>query len=528
MPNKNTPPNFQKKDIVKIVDDTLTIIQKIEKIPQTCDISFDDFKKTCTRIPEQMSQGYLKIAVVGAIKSGKSTLVNSLVGKELVERGAGVVTSITTRIRKGPKNQASLYFKSWDDVNGQLRNMLILFPKSESPAGMAVGMPNDMPDDMISSFDIRRKNDRQYLSQVYQNLMETFPVTQDGISPQAVLIGHALKGFDACKDLVQPDQSVVHFSGREFDKHKIFTSDANRAFFVQDACLDVYGKTIDKNIEIADCQGADSTDPSQLSQIIDYLESSNLIIYCISSRIGLRQSDVIFLKKIKNLGLLDNILFVNNCDLTEHENLDDLIKIEDSIHDSLQFLKIQPKIYSFSSLYNLFCKRESKLSKKNLTRLKLWREEKKMIEYCDIKTHEFNLVFNDSIERNKDILLYSNPLHRIGIIISHLEKQTDIFLDLLSSDKTKEKKALETIDKMHQNASRLKSIVNNSIHGAVSGLNEEIKSNLKDVFVHDSLSILRDTQDFIKTLPIDVEKYRSVCRPKRVNALALIRGVYFA
>jgi GTPase SAR1 family protein len=518
MQNKKTAKKSPEKNIERIVDETLTILEKIGEIPQMSDSSFDDFQKTCMRIPEQMSQGCLKIAVVGVIKSGKSTFVNSLIGKELVKRGAGVITSITTRIRKGAKNQAGLHFKSWDDVNAQLRNALILFPKSELPDCMPGDMPNYMSD-IIGSFDIRRKNDRQYLKKVYQSLMDTFPVTQEGISPQALLIGHALKGFDSCKDLVQADQSVINFKGKEFDKHKTFTSDANKAFYIKDACLDVYGKTIDKNVELADCQGADSTDPAQFAHILDYLESSNLIIYCISSRIGLRQSDIVFLKRIKNLGLLDNILFINNCDLTEHENLDDLIKIEDSIHDSLQFLKIQPKIYSFSSLYNLFYKLESKLSKKNLNRLKFWREEKKMIEYCDLKTHEFNLIFNDSIEKNKDILLNSNHLHRIGIIISHLEKHTDIFLDLLSSDKSKEVKALETIDKMNQNASRLKSIVANSIAGAVSGLNDEIELNLKDVFAYDNLSILSDTRDFIKKLPIDVEKYRSVTDKSGFNQI---------
>ena len=150
MTNKTTPLH----SIEKIIDDILTIFHRIEEIPQMSDSSFVDYQTTCRRIPEQIRTGLLKVAVVGVIKSGKSTFVNSLVGKELVKRGAGVITSITTRIRKGKKNQANLYFKSWDDINSQLQKALLLFPDDVSGnAG-------------IDDIDIRRKNDRKYLGKV--------------------------------------------------------------------------------------------------------------------------------------------------------------------------------------------------------------------------------------------------------------------------------------------------------------------------------------------------------------------------
>ncbi len=124
MTNKTTP--FNK--IEKIINDTLTIFKLAQEVPQMSDSSFNESQKICHNIPVCIREGRLKIAVVGVIKSGKSTLVNSLVGKELVKRGAGVMTSITTRIQKGTKNQANLYFKSWDDINFQLKNALLLFP----------------------------------------------------------------------------------------------------------------------------------------------------------------------------------------------------------------------------------------------------------------------------------------------------------------------------------------------------------------------------------------------------------------
>jgi len=295
MTNKTKPIN----SIEKIIDDTLTILQRAEQIPQMSDSSFNEYQTICRNIPEYIRTGRLKIAVVGVIKSGKSTFVNSLIGKELVKRGAGVITSITTRIQKGRKNQANLYFKSWDAINSQLQKTLLLFPDTG-------------PDYSPGDFDIRREKDRKYLKKVYQTLTRDFPVTKDGIRAENLLIRHALYGFDTCKDLVQADETIVCFESKNFDKHKAYTSDPNKAFYIKDVCLNVFGNVMDPNIEIADCQGADSTDPSQLSQVLTYLESSNLIIYCISSRTGLRQSDIVFLKRIKNLGLLDNILFINH------------------------------------------------------------------------------------------------------------------------------------------------------------------------------------------------------------------------
>jgi len=494
MTNKTSPIN----SIEKIVDDSLRIFQLIEDVPQLKDHSFNEYQTSLHRIPGHIREGFLKIAVVGVIKSGKSTFVNSLLGKELVKRGAGVITSITTRIRKGKKNQATFYFKSWDEINSQLQNALLFFPHDGSD------------NKILTDFDIRRKNDRNYLKKVYEKLIHDFYDTKAEIRPETLLIKYALYGFDTCKDLVQADEAVIHFSSKEFDKHKDYTSDPNIAFYIKDVCFDVFGKTIDPNIEIADCQGADSTDPEQLAQVLTYLESSNLIIYCVSSRIGLRQSDITFLKQIKNSGLLENIIFINNCDLTEHENLDDLIKIETSIQQTLEFLKIHSKIFSFSSLYNLFFNLESKLNKKDLNRLKFWQEEKKIVQYCDLKTQEFNSFFKQVIEKNRYGLLISNHLKRIDLIMGQLDQRADIFLDLLSSDKLKEETARQTLNNLHRNASRLEAIVENSLEGSVRSLKEEIKSNLKTVFFHDDKAILKKALDYIGAIHLDVEQYKSV------------------
>ncbi len=485
------------KNIESIVAEIISVLEMMEKIPNMDDTALADYKKNCLKIPDQIQSGLIRIAVVGVIKSGKSTFVNSLVGKELVKRGAGVVTSITTRIRKGKKNEAGLLLKSWDEINNDLKKALDMFPDDK------LGKIE------IDTFDVRRKKDRSYLERVYETLVQDFSVTPEGVRPETHLIQNALEGYNACKDLVNADEVEIKFSSKSFEKHKEFTSDPARAFYVKDVCLKVFGKTIEPNIEIADCQGADSTDPAQLANIVKYMESANLIIYCISSRTGLRQSDMGFLRVIKNLGLIENILFVNNCDVTEHDSLADLKNIESIIQKELGFLTPGPRLYSFSALYDLFKAMGPRLSPRNARQFQLWQAEGKMIEYCSDNSHAFHEMLGQMLKKKYYDLLLSNHMERIRMMAGELNKKADIFYNFLSSDLDGENKARLQLKGIQENSLRLKSIVDNSIQGAVSGLTKEIEVNLKKAFVRDSLNIRKKTKEFIKQTPLDIEPYRS-------------------
>ncbi len=65
------------------------------------DKTFMHWEKQCSEIRQQLVRERLRIAVVGPIKSGKSTFINSLLKADYLKRGAGVITSIITRIRPG-------------------------------------------------------------------------------------------------------------------------------------------------------------------------------------------------------------------------------------------------------------------------------------------------------------------------------------------------------------------------------------------------------------------------------------------
>jgi len=93
--------NSLKRELLQINQDISALFSDAESITGMSDRSFADWQKTCSGIYKQMSEKIVRVAVVGPIKSGKSTFINSLFKGDYLKRGAGVVTSIITRVRRG-------------------------------------------------------------------------------------------------------------------------------------------------------------------------------------------------------------------------------------------------------------------------------------------------------------------------------------------------------------------------------------------------------------------------------------------
>ena len=480
--------------IENLVSETICVIDSLGAASNQSDKSLAENRQLCSKIPCLINEGMLRVAVVGVIKSGKSTFINAISGKELVQRGAGVVTSITTRIRKGKKNRSVIHLKSWDDINREIEGCLDMFP----------GKGENAP-----PFDIRRTQDRQQLRRIFDTLVSDFPVTSQGLRPEALLIRNALDGYRHCVDVIGSDEQTLSFDTKNFNSHKQFTSDPAKAFFVKDVCLEVYGKTIDSNVEIADCQGADSTDPAVLGKIFSYLESANLIVYCISSRTGLRQSDMAFLKRIKRRGLMENILFVFNCDLSEHEDLTNLKITRDKTVAELKLLVPDVRIFSFSALYQLFEALGKAASSKNRKRFELWQEDRQMAGFCTKEYARFLDGFNLLFESSRFNLFYANHIERLKIVMGMLDEKTQLLFNVFSAGLMDQEKARKRLCDLEGNARRLRVIVDNSVTGAVSALRREIEANLRHAFVKDSENINKIVTQFIRETKIDSQPYRA-------------------
>ncbi|MEE8398297.1 MAG: dynamin family protein, partial [Desulfobacterales bacterium] len=245
------------RDIIDANRDLSSLIRLARAIPETPAHSFDDWEKTLRSIEKQVSEEILRVAVVGSVKSGKSTFTNSLFQGDYLKRGAGIITSIVTRVRCGDALKATLYFKSWEEVNDDIDRALALLPPVDPAPGNG-------------RLDIRDGADRSIIEQTLDALGPE-ALHADGFrNANSVLLSSYMKGYGRVEAIVSSDTLVRRFEGDEFSAHLEFVSEDARAVYLNDVQLEINSGTIERGIEIADCQGCDSPNPLHLAMIQDY------------------------------------------------------------------------------------------------------------------------------------------------------------------------------------------------------------------------------------------------------------------
>ncbi|MEZ4524542.1 MAG: dynamin family protein [Desulfobacterales bacterium] len=229
------------EELLKIADSTANLVSSTRDLTDAGDPVFENWLSGCENIRQDMAKGLLRVAVVGAIKSGKSTFVNSLFKDDYLKRGAGVVTSIVTRIRRGDSLKATLWFKSWQEVNAEMEKSLLFFP---SP---------DWRTDQ-NGFDIRREKDRSELAAALDSLNSDLLISNDSRGSDSVVLDSYLKGYEKVKDIVAGEPVTIEYKDELFPEHKKFTGDDALAVWLRDIELEICAGDMDPDVEIADCQ----------------------------------------------------------------------------------------------------------------------------------------------------------------------------------------------------------------------------------------------------------------------------------
>lgn len=487
--------NFFKSEISQISQDLLSLLQKAKSIPEISVSSFADWEKACSEIPRQMSEAIIRLAVVGPIKSGKSTFVNAFLKGDYLKRGAGVVTSIVTRIRHGRTLRAVLFFKSWDEVNADIRQAMVLFPSR-----------NRSPED--AGFDIRRKKDRKNLFDAIGSLNSDMLFNNGIRSVSSVLLTSYLKGYEEVKEIVSADTVTRCFGNSLFEAHKNFVGDGSLSVYLKDVKLQINVPGLEDNIEIADCQGSDSPNPLHLIMIQDYLLTTHFIIYVISSRTGLRQADMKFLSIIKKMGILNNILFIVNFDFNEHDAIDDLNRFVEKLREELSLIKPDPDIFCFSALFNLFKTQQNHLPRKDSLRLAQWESEKKLSEFSDRETSRFEAFLNQTVTGQRNSLLLKNHIERLSLIASGINYWVGVNRDIFTQDASHAKEIAEKLKRHQERMNQIKSLIKSTLDGSVQKIKNEIKSDVDRFFELHSGKVLSSVLELIRDYNVSYEKYR--------------------
>ena len=182
-----------KEDLLDRAWGLLDLLTRTRQVPGVSTAALDDWERTCRQSHRQLTDAYVRVAVVGPIKSGKSTFTNTLLGRDHLKRGAGIVTSIVTRIRRGETLEARLHFKSWEDINADLTQAMVLLPTMQAR----------------ESFDIRRDRDRRDLAEAFAELNRAALIADGTQNAHSVLIASYLDGYEQVAPLIAGQERIM-------------------------------------------------------------------------------------------------------------------------------------------------------------------------------------------------------------------------------------------------------------------------------------------------------------------------------
>ncbi len=463
------------------------LLDRAGELPGFRGEQLDQWRRLLDEAEARTAAGQLRVAVVGSIKSGKSTFVNSLFGGDYLRRGAGVVTAIVTRIQKGDGLSAELFFKPWSRVNSEMRLALGHFPD----AGFSAG-----------EFDIRKEDHRAELRRVLDELQSDIRVSEDTLNGGMVLLDCFLTGYADAAGIVGDEPVSRRYADKAFPEHKAYAGQDHLAVYLDDLRLTIPGGKMDAAVEIADCQGADSPNPHHLIMIQRYLGTAHLLIYVISSRMGLRQADIRFLSAIRKMGLMGQTRFLLNIDLSEHESLDDFLRVRHKILQDLTALVPKPELASLSALYNLFAACESGLNARDRMRFIQWKNEGELIRYSTAESERFLEDMISRLGRDRLSVILSAHGARLGGICSAFSHQAAVHLDLLSRDAEAVSHILSGIAAHRKKAVHLQGVIKNALDGARRKLHIHLKKET-DSFLDSRYGLAGETVKYMESHEID-------------------------
>lgn len=455
-----------KQELLAMTRTARDLLNTGARVPGIAPQVFAEWEQTTADIRTRLTEEILRVAVVGPIKSGKSTFVNALFGGDYLKRGAGVVTSIVTRIRAGQRLRATLTFKSWGAVNADIAQALAMIPDLESLS--AENGP----------FDLRRLRDRAALGEALGALGSEQAITNDTRNVNFVVLSSYLKGYERVADIMGAETVTREFEGERFAAHRDFVGDEALAGYLSDVQLEIATRGFDEAVEFADCQGSDAPNPLHLAMIQDYLLLTHLIIYVISSRTGLRQADIKFLSIIRRMGILENIVFVVNCDFNEHDTPENLESLVRKTREELALLKPDPEVFTFSALYNLLKAQAAGLPEKDRLRLAQWQAETAFTGPSDAQTAAFMRHIQDKFSRQRYSLLLQNELERLAMVAAGLKNRIELNRDLLGRDAQSAAEVIEKIGLNREQMDRVAGLIRSTLDGAVQKIKAELRNDV--------------------------------------------------
>lgn len=444
----------------------------------------------------------LRVAVVGSVKSGKSTLINSLVGTDLLKRGAGIVTAFITRILCDSKVGGWVELKPWPQIIEELNSAARLLPIFDESAPVT------------QRIDLRREKDRNHLQQWLATTQKEWQQARGQLDPNFVLLNAYLEGYGHLRELLGERVNRLIFDDASITRHQNFVGREARAVYVQDMELHYAVPWLGKQVEIADCQGSDSPNPLHFALLQQYLLRSHLILYVISSRTGLRQADFRLFDFIKTLRMFPQTFFILNLDLDSHPDFDDVRESVERVRRELGWVVSRPQLFSFSALYHLLAQGNGTAPERDRNRLRMWQADPAIAELTQTQVTAFKQQLSHRINDQRTRILFGSGLSRLsmvsGSLLDHGRAQQTFFRRNLG-DLKKSAKQLKTKQRA------LKATLA-TLENAISGLQDTVRQELNDSVLHyfdiQTGPVVQETLNTVANYPIDPKYLQNLHDPR--------------
>jgi hypothetical protein len=419
------------------------------------------------KIQDHLAGEPCRLAVVGTVKSGKSTLINALVGRDLLKRGAGIVTAIITRVQPGPESRAVLIFKDWGEINGEINQSLGLFP---SPRLQGRTTP----------LDLKIAGDRELLAQVLSEADAAATWPGGSLDQSYILLKSYLEGYDLAAPLI-PAGGRLELDGEALVRHQEMVSREATAVYLKDVLLTVPFPWEISNVEWGDCQGSDSPMPQHLAQVLQYLFKTDLALYVISSRVGLRQADFQFLGELKRMGLAAHTRFILNLDLGEHRDYEEVIALKDRLSQDLQAYYPGGHLYAFSALQRLFRRKLARgetLAPREAALFSAWEADQAAASFSAEESDRFEDETQAALKDRLSRHLGGSSLAQVRMVAQGLRERLTLTRDLMVRDQAALEEVAARIQSRCQPLADSFPSLRQTLEGAALGLKKELKNRV--------------------------------------------------
>lgn len=473
-------------------------IQELEKFDLVEKSAASRWRDHLNLVQASLQDPLLRTAVVGSVKSGKSTLINALTGRDLLKRGAGIITAFITRILTNGDIGGWVELKPWSQIGEEMNAALRMLPISQEEMG---------DEDVV---DVRRSEDRSRLKEWLEKTRTEWQQTRGQLDPNFILLSAYLEGYNRLRKNVGDSVNRLLFDQNSLAQHQSYVGQEGQAVYVRDMELHYPVPWLGEKIEVADCQGSDSPNPMHFALLQQYLLKSHFILYVISSRTGLREADFKLLDFIKTLRMFPQTFFILNVDLDVHGHEEDLEQLVDRVRTELGWIVSNPQLYTFSSLYHLLQELENAAPERDRRRLELWREDTALAELTQNGYDRFRDDLVQRIASQRTRVLLGSGLSRMTMVAGSINDTTRAHKRFMDEDLGSLKKSSKHLKSKQKALQGTLGTLENAIAGLKESLRKELDNAVGSYFDLTYGPIIKETMDMVEHYPVDPQYQRDL------------------